>query len=157
MPNLVNFWCSLFGIIFCFNYHYFVSEFCRVFPLKVTIHGWSTIVTFVNLGKINPDFPNIFLMFGVKGNPPLPITMLGSNRSCRRAKSVYDRDNPNLIFEGVNDSSYSSSIHRVLAFNSKLIELSSCSSRSSSLSSQIRVSQYLTITICELNRALLFY
>ena len=36
LPNLVNFWCSLFGIIFCFSCRYFVSEFCRVFPLKVT-------------------------------------------------------------------------------------------------------------------------
>ena len=46
LPNLVNFWCSLFGIIFCYNYfscHYFVSEICQVFPLKVTIHDWSTI------------------------------------------------------------------------------------------------------------------
>ena len=45
LPNLVNFWCSLFGIIFCYNYfrcHYCVSEIYRVFPLKVTIHDRST-------------------------------------------------------------------------------------------------------------------
>ena len=41
--NLVNFWYSLFGIIFCFSYHYFVSVICRVFPLKVTIPGQSAI------------------------------------------------------------------------------------------------------------------
>ena len=43
LPNLVNLWCSLFGIIFCFSCHYFVLEICQVFPLKVTIHGRSTI------------------------------------------------------------------------------------------------------------------
>ena len=55
LPNLVNFWCSLFVIIFCFSCHYFVSVFCRVFPLKLLFIG---IVTFVNLGKTISDFPN---------------------------------------------------------------------------------------------------
>ena len=49
------FWCSLFGFIFYFSYYYFVSVFCRVFPLKLLFIG---IVTFVNLGKTIPDFPN---------------------------------------------------------------------------------------------------
>ena len=30
-------------LFFCFSCHYFVSEICRVFLLKVTIHGRSTI------------------------------------------------------------------------------------------------------------------
>ena len=54
LPNLVNLWCSLFGIIFCYNYfsyHYFVSEICRVFPLKVTIHVRSTIYMNRNICK----------------------------------------------------------------------------------------------------------
>ena len=49
------FWCSLFGFIFYFSCYYFVSVFCRVFPLKLLFIG---IVTFVNLGKTIPDFPN---------------------------------------------------------------------------------------------------
>ena len=36
-------------------YLLFVSVFCRVFPLKLLFIG---IVTFVNLGKTIPDFPN---------------------------------------------------------------------------------------------------
>ena len=36
------FLCSLFAFIFCFSCHYFVSEFCRVFPLS-TIHMNSNI------------------------------------------------------------------------------------------------------------------
>ena len=31
----LNFWCSLFVIIFYFSCHYFVSMFCRVFSLRV--------------------------------------------------------------------------------------------------------------------------
>ena len=52
------FWCSLFGFIFYFSCYYFVSVFCRVFPLKLLFIG---IVTFVNLGKIIPNFPNTYI------------------------------------------------------------------------------------------------
>ena len=49
------FWCSLFGFIFYFSCYYFVSVFCRIFPLKLLFIG---IVIFVNLRKTIPDFLN---------------------------------------------------------------------------------------------------
>ena len=63
LPNLVNLWCYLFGIIFYFSCHYFVSAMCWVFPLKVTIHGRSTIHMnskhLLIWGKLTRIFPTL--------------------------------------------------------------------------------------------------
>ena len=51
----LNFWCSLFVIIFCFSCHYFVFSVLSSISAESTIHMNRT---FVNLGKTYPDFPN---------------------------------------------------------------------------------------------------
>ena len=81
----LNFWYFLFVIIL-FICHYFVSVFCRIFPLRIL---FILIVTFVNLEKINPDFPNTKRLhtFHVSFFPPL-LTYIKYDLTCEKERCL---------------------------------------------------------------------
>ena len=45
LPNLVNFWCSLFGLIFCFSCHYVIFRVLPGISVESTIHMNSNCKT----------------------------------------------------------------------------------------------------------------